>query len=100
MIEDRGRVVNTHSSWDGPADIIQTVVGSYATDWWADQRCRSEVWLEKDFTHRPFEDVCTDLRVPYFATRGNNSQTMQYQAGKRFERFLDQGLKPVLLHLA
>jgi hypothetical protein len=38
--------------------------------------------------------------VPYFAHRGNNSQTLQYQAGKRFAEYLDQGLIPLVLHLA
>jgi hypothetical protein len=46
------------------------------------------------------EDACTEFRVPYFAHRGNNSQTLQYQAGKRFAAYLDQGLIPVVLHLA
>jgi hypothetical protein len=41
-----------------------------------------------------------ELRVPYFAHRGNNSQTLQYQAGKRFARYLDLGLIPLILHLA
>jgi hypothetical protein len=44
--------------------------------------------------------VCTELRVPYFAHRGNNSQTRQYEAGKRFAEHLDQGLIPLVLHLA
>jgi hypothetical protein len=46
------------------------------------------------------EDVCTEFRVPYFAHRGNNSQTLQYEAGKRFAEFFDHGLIPVVLHLA
>jgi hypothetical protein len=29
------------------------------------------------------EGVCNDLRVPYFATIGNSSQTLLYDAGKR-----------------
>src|SRR5262249_15378258 len=32
----------------------------------------------------------SEYRVPYFAPRGNNSQTLQYQAGKRFAEYLDQ----------
>ena len=46
------------------------------------------------------EGVCTELRVPYFAHRGNNSQTLQYEAGKRFQEYSDLGLIPVVLHLA
>src|SRR5262245_28620500 len=42
-IEDRVRVVKTHSSWDNPADIIDSAARSYQTDWWKDQRYRPEV---------------------------------------------------------
>jgi hypothetical protein len=99
-IEDRVRVVKTHSSWDNPADIIDSAARSYQTDWWKDQRYRPEVWIEKNALIGVIEGVCTDLRVPYFATIGNNSQTLQYQAGKRFAKYFDQGLIPIVLHLA
>jgi hypothetical protein len=46
------------------------------------------------------EGICTELRVPYFATIGNNSQTLQHEAGNRFADYFDQGLIPVVLHLA
>jgi len=36
---------------------------------------------------------------PHFACRGNNSESLQYQAGKRFEEYLDEGLTPIVLHL-
>jgi hypothetical protein len=99
-IEDRARVVNTHSSWDNPADIIESAANSYQTDWWQNQLYRPEVWIEKNALIGVIEGVCTELRVPFFATIGNNSQTLQYQAGKRFAEYFDQGLIPVVLHLA
>src|SRR5262245_61066288 len=36
----------------------------------------------------------------HFAHRGNNSQTLQYEAGKRFAKYIDQGFIPLVLHLA
>jgi hypothetical protein len=99
-IEDRTREVNTHSSWDNPADIISTAAKRYQEDLWANQLYRPEVWIEKEALLGVIEGVCTDYRVPFFAHRGNNSQTLQYQAGKRFAEYLDQGLIPVVLHLA
>jgi hypothetical protein len=56
--------------------------------------------IEKEALLGVIEDISTELRVPYFAHRGNNSQTLQYQAGKRFADYLDQGLIPLVLHLA
>jgi hypothetical protein len=89
-IEDRTRTVNNHSSWDGPADIIRSAVRSYQTDRWVGQQYRPEVWIEKDALLGVIEGVCTEYRVPYFAHRGNNSQTLQHQAGKRFADYFDQ----------
>jgi hypothetical protein len=99
-IEDRTREVNTHPAWDDPADIIESAARSYAEDLWCDQLYRPEVWIEKDALLGVIEGVCSEYRVPYFAHRGNNSQTLQYQAGRRFAKYLDQGLIPVVLHLA
>jgi hypothetical protein len=99
-IEDRTREVNTHPFWDNPAGIISDAAASYRENLWAGQRYRPELWIEKEALLGVIEPVCTELRVPYFAHRGNNSQTLQYQAGKRFAEFLDQGLIPLVLHLA
>jgi hypothetical protein len=99
-IEDRTRTVKTHSHWHGPGEIIGTAASAYREDLWAEQIYRPEVWIEKDALLGVIEGACTEYRVPYFAHRGNNSQTLQYQGGKRFAEFFDQGLIPVVLHLA
>jgi hypothetical protein len=98
-IEDRTREVHTHTSWDSPADIVEAVAQQYREAPWKDQRYRPEVWIEKDALLGVIEAICTEWRVPYFACRGNNSETLQYQAGKRFERHLADRLVPVILHL-
>src|SRR6516165_5027467 len=99
-IEDRTRTVNTHAFWNSPSHIISDDAEVYREDLWKGQRYRPEVWIEKDALIGVIEGVCTELRVPYFAHRGNNSQTLQYQAGKRFAGYLDEGLIPLVLHLA
>jgi hypothetical protein len=99
-LEDRTREVNTHSFWNNPAGIISAAAHSYREDLWAGQRYRPEVWIEKDALLGVIEAICIELRVPYFAHRGNNSQTLQYQAGKRFAEYIDQGLIPLVLHFA
>jgi hypothetical protein len=99
-LEDRTREVNTHSFWNNPAGIISAAAHSNREDLWAGQRYRPEVWIEKEALLGVIEAICTELRVPYFAHRGNNSQTLQYQAGKRFAEYIDQGLIPLVLHLA
>jgi hypothetical protein len=99
-IEDRTREVVTHTAWSSPGEIIGSCADDYQEDLWAEQEYRPEVWIEKDALLGVIEGVCTEYRVPYFATRGNASATLVYEAGKRFARYLDQGLIPVVLHLA
>jgi hypothetical protein len=99
-IEDRTREVHNHVFWDNSAHRIRSAARFYREDLWANQCYRPEVWIEKDALLNVVEGICTEYRVPYFAHRGNNSQTLQYQAGKRFAEYLDQGLIPIVLHLA
>jgi hypothetical protein len=58
------------------------------------------VWIEKSALLGVIEGVCGEWRVPYFATIGNSSQTLLHEAGRRFADYLDQGLIPLVLHLA
>ena len=99
-IEDRTREVHDHLFWDDPRTASGVLRGSTVRTCGQNQRYRPEVWIEKDALLNVVEGICTEYRVPYFAHRGNNSQTLQYQAGKRFAEYLDQGLIPIVLHLA
>jgi hypothetical protein len=98
-IEDRTRHLRTHAAWSDPSDIIESAADSYREDLWAGQHYRPEVWIEKDALLGVIEGVCNELRVPYFACRGNNSQSEQYKAGKRYAEHLATGLQPIVLHL-
>jgi hypothetical protein len=99
-IEDRTREVHTHSTWNSPAQIMQSAARWYKENRWKGQRYRPEVWIEKDALLGVIEGVCTEFQVPYFSHRGSNSQTLQHEAGRRFADYVDQGLIPVVLHLA
>jgi hypothetical protein len=98
--EDRTRTLITHASWDSPQDIVSAVAQQYREDLWEGQKYRPEVWVEKAALLGVIEPICDEYRVPYFASIGNNSQSEQYKAGKRFARHLQDRLVPVVLHLA
>ena len=98
-IEDRTRNMRGSPSWASPAGIVADAAGQYREDLWRGQDFRPEVWIEKDALLGVIEQVCDELRLPYFACRGNNSESEQYKAGKRFEAHLANGLTPILLHL-
>jgi hypothetical protein len=99
-MEDRTREVYQHSTWDDPAAVIRSAADSYYEERWRGQRYRPEVWIEKAALLGVVESVCDEFRVPYFATIGNSSQTLLHDAGNRFAGYLDQGLIPLVLHLA
>ena len=98
-IEDRTRYLRTHAAWSDPADIIRSAAADYREDIWEGQRYRPEVWIEKDALLGVVEGVCREFRVPYFACRGNNSQSEQYKAGKRYAECIEAGIEPIVLHL-
>jgi hypothetical protein len=98
-IEDRTRNLQSFSAWSDPAEFLVTVAESYREDPWSNQAYRPEVWIEKDALLGVIEDVCRRWRAPFFACRGNNSQSEQYAAGKRFAERGDLGFIPIVLHL-
>jgi hypothetical protein len=98
-IEDRTRNVRGSPSWDSPAGVVAAAAEQYREDLWRGQDFRPEVWIEKDALLGVIEGVCDEYRVPYFACRGNNSESEQYKAGKRFEAQIESGLTPIVLHL-
>jgi hypothetical protein len=99
-IEDRTREVQTHASWESPEDRIERAAASFQRDLWEDQPYRPEIWIEKAALIGVIEPVCDRYRVPYYATRGNNSQTMQHEAGQRFAEYIEDDLTPVVLFLS
>jgi hypothetical protein len=98
-IEDRTRNVQRVSTWQAPSSIIRDCAAQYREDLWESQAFRPEVWIEKDALLGVIEGVCEEFRVPFFACRGNNSESEQYKARKRFEEHLAGGLIPIVLHL-
>jgi hypothetical protein len=98
-IEDRTRGVHRLPTWDGPSDIIAAGASQYREDAWAGQRVRPEVWIEKEALAGVIEGACDEFRVPHFPVRGNNSESEQYKAGKRFAEYRKKGLTPIVLHL-
>ena len=98
-IVDRTRNVQANAHFDDPSDIMRAALNSFKVDKWKGQACRVEVWIEKDALAGVIDGICRRLDVPFFATRGYNSQSEQWRAGRRLRRYLDQGQIPVIFHL-
>lgn len=98
-IEDNVRYLQGTNTWRDPKSIVAESAGRYKEDTWRDQPYQPEVWVEKDALAGVVAPACNALRVNFFACRGYTSQTAQYDAGKRFERYEADGKKVIVFHL-
>lgn len=98
-IEDRGRNLQALSHWEDPSDIIRSARHSFRLDKWEGQAYRPEVWVEKAALEGVLASVCNRLDVPYFSCRGYNSQSEEWEAGRRLLRYQDAGQIPIIFYL-
>lgn len=98
-IEDRGRNLRGHTTWGTPLEAAESMRQMYKRDLWERQPNRVEVWVEKQALEGVIGSICDELRVDFFATKGYNSQSEQWRAGRRFASCYNKGQRPVVLHL-
>jgi len=97
-IEDRTRNLASLPHWDGPQDIVESCSTQFRYDMWEDQRCRVEVWVEKEALAGVFSRVCTELDIPYFSCRGYVSQSEMWVAAQRLQKYIEDGQWALILH--
>jgi hypothetical protein len=100
-VVDRGRGLRGLRTESSPEDAIAQLRRAYLRDLWEDQPYRPEVWVEKQALEGVIGDICShrDYRVDYYATKGYDSQSQQYEAGQRLARYIQRGQRPVIFHL-
>ncbi len=97
-IQDRTRNIRRNSHWISPADIMGSVLYSYAIDRRKDQPNYIEVWVEKDALIGIVQQISSKLDVPCFSCRGYVSASEMWSAAQRFIR-QDHRERRVILHL-
>lgn len=97
-IQDRTRNIRRNSHWSSPADIMGSVLYSYAIDRRKDQPNYIEVWVEKDALIGIVQQISSKLDVPCFSCRGYVSASEMWSAAQRFIR-QDHRERRVILHL-
>ncbi len=98
-IEDRGRNLMGHRTFSGPGEAVAGVLNEYKIDMWAGQKFRPEVWVEKAALEGVVGRICNELRVDFYATRGYDSQSQSWRAGRRFAEYVERGQVPIVIHL-
>lgn len=101
LIEDITRNLKTFyfSALGSASDILYSAASGHELDHWGDQPNYCEVWIEKDALVGVIERTCSKWRVPYFSCRGYNSQSEQYDAGKRLKGKVAEGKNVTIFHL-
>jgi len=98
-IVDRTREVEEPVTWNGVPNILSACAEQFKLDLWSGQDYRPEVWIEKEALKGVIENTCEDLRVPYFACKGYNSQSAMWRSARRMRELIGRGQQPVILHL-
>ena len=98
-IEDRTRNLQGINTVDGPGEALRRALSGYALDLWHNQKYRPEVWVEKEALVGVISQICSKLRVDFFACRGYNSMSEQWVAGQRFHNYVMKGQIPIIFHL-
>lgn len=98
-VEDRVRFLQGVNFVESPADAIKAAREGYALDLWWNQSMRPEVWVEKDALSGVVCQICEELRVNFFVSRGYNSQSEQWKAGQRMRDYVLKGQTPIVFHV-
>lgn len=98
-IEDRTRNLESITHWNDPAHIVGGAARSFATDLWANQPTRVEVWVEKEALAGVIERSAARYDCAWFSCRGYVSQSEMHGAAQRIGRYIEAGQNVVVLHL-
>lgn len=98
-IEDRGRALMSLNPCEDHVEALKRARDNYHGDLWRTQHVRPEVWVEKQALEGVIGAICDELRVDFFATKGYNSQSEAWRAGRRFAHYIQRGQRPIVFHL-
>lgn len=99
-LEDRGRSLRGYRTFESPGQAVKAAAKEYKIDLWANQDWRPEVWVEKQAMESVIGQIAGKLRIDYYATKGYDSQSQQWRAGRRFANYVQRGQRPIVFHLA
>jgi hypothetical protein len=97
-IVDMNRALYGTNTQVAPEQLLEGLDNKFHLDLWADQQWRPEVWVEKLGMLNVIGDICSSLRVDYFACKGYNSQTEAWKAGQRMARYVRKGQRPIVFY--
>ena len=98
VIEDRTRILRFRPQWDDAADILRSCAAHFHVDYWKNQKCRAEIWIEKDALLGVIEETCENWDCSYFSCRGYPSTSELHEASLRIKHFKKMGQDVKILY--
>jgi hypothetical protein len=98
-IEDRGRNLESVSTWSSPSQIMSAVANQYRRDLWETQPYYLQVWVEKDALSNVLERACNPLRVPWMACKGYMSLSEMRAQGLFLKAQARAGKQICIIHM-
>lgn len=99
-IEDRGRGAYGTPTEEDPERVVSGIEDGLVFDQWARQDSYLEVWVEKSALEGVIARPANRFHVTYMACKGYLSASEAWRAGLRFRKAVNNGKRPVLIHLA
>lgn len=98
-IEDRGRAAHIQGHVPTPEEVLKNLAWALRLDPWLEQDVYFETWVEKAALEGVISRPSNRWRAPYMACKGYLSASEAWRAGRRFEKAIAVGKRPVLFHL-
>jgi len=92
-IIDETREPQRTPTWSSMEQIIRRAIEQYRSDWWDDQECYVEVWLEKRALSRIFFPITDSVGITLCVGGGYQSWSGIHEASKRFDKHLNKQCK-------
>lgn len=98
-IEDRLRKPSKPSSWENPAEIINSCILQYQLPRQDGQSNYLEVWVEKDALSGVLSRVTNKYHVPILVNRGYSSASAMFDSFQRFKTAFSDSKEITILYL-
>lgn len=98
-IEDRVRVPERPSEWEGLSSLVESALSAYRLPRWEGQENYVELWVEKDALSGVLSPLSRKHHVTLMVNRGYSSQSAMFESASRFKDAIEDGKKATLLYL-
>jgi hypothetical protein len=98
-IEDRGRTPRGYTPWPTVDSVMENLDQAISADYWYDQPCYVEVWVEKDALASVIERATREFHITTLACKGYLSASESWRASMRFRAARSDGKECHLFHL-